>query len=72
MIWEEYRKINKNGGKKFSDFEFVERFAFYAMRTTIQEIQLSGAGCLIPEKYLQKQCYTNLIWEIPYNKRFSK
>lgn len=28
-IWQEYRKIVKAGGEKFSDFEFVERFAFY-------------------------------------------
>ena len=28
-IWEEYRKIVKASGEKFSDFEFVERFAFY-------------------------------------------
>ena len=28
-IWEEYRKIIEASGEKFSDFEFVERFAFY-------------------------------------------
>ena len=28
-IWEDYRKIIKASGEKFSDFEFVERFAFY-------------------------------------------
>jgi L-fucose mutarotase len=28
-IWEDYRKIIKTSGEKFSDFEFVERFAFY-------------------------------------------
>ncbi len=28
-IWEEYRKVIKSSGEKFSDFEFVERFAFY-------------------------------------------
>lgn len=28
-IWEDYRKIVKASGEKFSDFEFVERFAFY-------------------------------------------
>ncbi len=28
-IWEEYRKIVKASGEKFSDFEHVERFAFY-------------------------------------------
>ena len=28
-IWEQYRKIITGSGEKFSDFEFVERFAFY-------------------------------------------
>jgi L-fucose mutarotase len=28
-IWQEYRRIIKASGEKFSDFEFVERFAFY-------------------------------------------
>ncbi len=28
-IWEDYRRIIKASGEKFSDFEFVERFAFY-------------------------------------------
>jgi len=28
-IWEEYRKIVKASGETFSDFEYIERFAFY-------------------------------------------
>jgi len=28
-IWEQYRTIVTASGEKFSDFEFVERFAFY-------------------------------------------
>ena len=28
-IWEQYRAIVKAGGEQSSDFEFVERFAFY-------------------------------------------
>ena len=28
-IWEQYRTILKASGEKFSDFEFIERFAFY-------------------------------------------
>ncbi len=28
-IWETYRTLVKNSGEQFSDFEFVERFAFY-------------------------------------------
>ena len=29
VIWEQYRKIIKNSGEKFDDFEFIERFDFY-------------------------------------------
>jgi len=28
-VWETYRTLVKNSGERFSDFEFVERFAFY-------------------------------------------
>ena len=28
-IWEEYRRIIKASGEKFSDFDMVEKFAFY-------------------------------------------
>jgi L-fucose mutarotase len=28
-IWEQYRAILKASGEQFSDFEFIERFAFY-------------------------------------------
>jgi len=28
-VWETYRSLVKNSGERFSDFEFVERFAFY-------------------------------------------
>ena len=28
-IWEKYRSIIQSSGEKFSDFDFVERFAFY-------------------------------------------
>ncbi|MHC4220814.1 MAG: RbsD/FucU family protein [Planctomycetota bacterium] len=28
-IWDEYRKIIKDSGEKFTDFDMVERFAFY-------------------------------------------
>ncbi|OHB64696.1 MAG: fucose isomerase [Planctomycetes bacterium RBG_13_62_9] len=28
-IWEQYRRLVEASGERFSDFEFVERFAFY-------------------------------------------
>lgn len=29
VIWEQYKRIIKSSGEVFSDFEYVERFAFY-------------------------------------------
>jgi L-fucose mutarotase len=28
-VWQEYRKIIKSSGEKFTDFEFIERYDFY-------------------------------------------
>jgi len=50
-IWEEYRKIIKASGEKFSDFDFVERFAFY------ERTQQAYAVVATSEKAL----YANII-----------
>jgi len=50
-IWEEYRKIIKASGEKFSDFDFVERFAFY------ERAQQAYAVVATSEKAL----YANII-----------
>ena len=50
-IWEEYRKIIKASGEKFSDFEFVERFAFYERTKKAYAVVASG----------EKALYTNII-----------
>ena len=52
-IWEEYRKIVKTSGEKFSDFEFVERFAFYE--------RAKGAYAVIATS--EKALYANVILE---------
>jgi L-fucose mutarotase len=50
-IWEQYRGIIKDSGEKFSDFEFVERFAFY------ERAELAYAVVATSEKAL----YANII-----------
>ena len=50
-IWEDYRRIIKASGEKFSDFEFVERFSFY------QRAQDAYAVVATSEKAL----YANII-----------
>jgi len=50
-IWEEYGKIIKASGEKFSDFDYVERFAFY------ERAQQAYAVVATSEKAL----YANII-----------
>jgi L-fucose mutarotase len=50
-IWEQYRKIIIASGEKFSDFDFVERFAFY------ERAKLAYAVIATSEKAL----YANII-----------
>jgi L-fucose mutarotase len=50
-IWEEYRKIIKVSGEKFSDFEFVERFAFYERAKNAYAVVATG----------EKSLYANII-----------
>jgi len=50
-IWEQYRKLIAASGEKFSDFEFIERFAFY------ERAKLAYAVIATSEKAL----YANII-----------
>ena len=50
-IWEEYHKIIKASGEKFSDFEFVERFAFYERAKNAYAVVATG----------EKSLYANII-----------
>jgi len=53
-IWEEYRKIIKASGEKFSDFEFVERFAFYERSKKAYAVVASGEKALYANIILKK------------------
>lgn len=53
-IWEEYRKIIKNSGENFSDFEFVERFAFYERAQKTYAIVATSESALYADIILKK------------------
>jgi L-fucose mutarotase len=53
-IWEDYRKIIKASGEKFSDFEFVERFAFYERAKKAYAVVASGEKALYANIILKK------------------
>jgi len=53
-IWEEYRKIIKASGETFSDFEFVERFAFYERAKKAYAVVASGEKALYANIILKK------------------
>jgi L-fucose mutarotase len=53
-IWEEYRKIIKASGEKFSDFEFVERFAFYEKAKKAYTVVASSEKALYANIILKK------------------
>jgi L-fucose mutarotase len=50
-IWEKYRNIIKASGEKLSDFEFVERLAFYERAKKAYAVVASG----------EKALYANII-----------
>ena len=53
-IWEEYRKIIKASGEKFTDFEFVERFAFYERAKNAYAVVATGEKALYASIILKK------------------
>jgi L-fucose mutarotase len=53
-IWEQYRKIIKASGEKFSDFEFVERFAFYERAKKAYAVVASSEKALYANIILKK------------------
>ncbi len=53
-IWEDYRKIIKASGEKFTDFEFVERFAFYERAKKAYAVIASGEKALYANIILKK------------------
>ena len=54
VIWEEYRKIVKNHAANFTDFEQVERFAFYERAKKAYAVLASGEMALYANIILKK------------------
>lgn len=53
-IWKKYRSIVGESGEKFSDFEFVERFAFYERARKAYAIVATSESALYANIILKK------------------
>ncbi len=53
-IWETYRTIVRNSGERFSDFEFVERFAFYERARKAYAVVATSEKALYANVILKK------------------
>jgi L-fucose mutarotase len=53
-IWEQYRSILKASGEQFSDFEFVERFAFYERAKKAYAVVATSEKALYANVILKK------------------
>ena len=53
-IWEQYRRIVQRSGEKFSDFEFVERFAFYERARQAYAVVATSEKALYANVILKK------------------
>jgi len=53
-IWEQYRAILKASGERFSDFEFIERFAFYERARGAYAVVASSERALYANIILKK------------------
>ena len=53
-IWEEYHNIVTASGEKFSDFEFVERFAFYERAQKAYAVVATSEKALYANVILKK------------------
>lgn len=53
-IWEDYRKIIEASGEPFTDFEFVERFAFYERAKNAFAIVATSESALYANVILKK------------------
>jgi L-fucose mutarotase len=54
VIWDEYRAIVKKHESGFTDFEFVERFAFYERAKQAFAVVSTGEGALYANIILKK------------------
>jgi len=57
-IWEEYRKIIKNSGETFSDFEMIERFTFYQRAENAYAVIATSESALYANIILKKGVVT--------------
>ncbi len=53
-IWEQYRTILKASGEKFSDFDFIERFAFYERAKQAYAVVATSEKALYANVILKK------------------
>ncbi len=53
-IWETYRSLVKNSGERFSDFEFIERFAFYERAKQAYAVVATSEKALYANVILKK------------------
>lgn len=54
VIWEEYRRIIVASGERFSDFEYIERFAFYERARRAYAVLATGETALYANIILKK------------------
>ena len=57
-IWEDYRRIVKASGEAFSDFEYVERFAFYERAQQAFAVVATSEAALYANVILKKGIVT--------------
>jgi len=53
-IWETYRTLVKSSGERFSDFEFIERFAFYERAKKAYAVVATSEKALYANVILKK------------------
>jgi L-fucose mutarotase len=57
-IWDEYRRIIQASGEPFTDFEYVERFAFYERARKAYAVLATGETALYANVILKKGVVT--------------
>ncbi len=54
VIWEEYKKIIKESREPFSEFDYIERFAFYERAKKAYAVVATGELALYANIILKK------------------
>jgi L-fucose mutarotase len=57
-IWDDYRSIIQSSGEPFTDFEYIERFAFYERAKKAFAVLASGESALYANIILKKGVVT--------------